>query len=105
MPIDKVNESPLLPTPLGLTSIESINDFLTSLVSSLANEERTQAVSVNKIIDSVTGSVALPTYPKANLPSPVLGGLIFVTDDVGGSTPAFSDGVSWRRTADRNVIT
>ncbi len=48
----------------------------------------------------------LPSYPKASLPtaSTNVGCLIYVTDDVGGATPAFSDGSHWRRTADRNII-
>jgi hypothetical protein len=29
---------------------------------------------------------------------------IFVTDEVGGATPAFSDGTNWRRAADRAVV-
>lgn len=29
---------------------------------------------------------------------------IFVTDEAGGATPAFSDGSNWRRAADRAVV-
>lgn len=29
---------------------------------------------------------------------------IFVTDEAGGATPAFSDGTNWRRAADRAVV-
>lgn len=48
----------------------------------------------------------LASYAKAALPSAAtyVRGLIYVTDDIGGATPAFSDGTNWRRTADRNVI-
>lgn len=49
----------------------------------------------------------LASYAKASLPSAATagaGGMIYVTDDVGGATPAFSDGAAWRRVADRNVI-
>lgn len=45
-----------------------------------------------------------PSYPKASLPAATYGRMIFVTDDVGGSTLAFSDGSSWRRVADRAVV-
>jgi hypothetical protein len=50
--------------------------------------------------------VRLPNYAKASLPSAagVTGALIFVSVDAGGSVPAFSDGTSWRRVTDRNVI-
>lgn len=29
---------------------------------------------------------------------------IYVTDESGGATPAFSDGTNWRRTSDRAII-
>lgn len=50
--------------------------------------------------------VVLATFPKSDLPlaSRWVNGWIIVTDDVGGRVPAFSDGVSWRRCTDRNVI-
>ena len=49
--------------------------------------------------------IDLASYAKASLPSAANASrLIFVTDDVGGSTPAFSDGTNWRRVADRAVI-
>lgn len=32
------------------------------------------------------------------------GAMIFVSDETGGSVPAFSDGVNWRRVTDRAVI-
>jgi len=47
----------------------------------------------------------LKSYAKASLPSASPAGkLIFVTNDIGGSVPAFSDGTNWRRVTDRNVI-
>jgi hypothetical protein len=50
--------------------------------------------------------VLLPQYAKAALPtaSTNTGAMIFVSDDVGGSTPAFSDGTNWRRVADRAIV-
>jgi hypothetical protein len=36
------------------------------------------------------------TYP--------LGKIIFVTDESGGSVPAFNDGTNWRRVTDRNIV-
>jgi len=47
----------------------------------------------------------LASYSKAALPSAsVPGSLIYVTNDVGGAVPAFSDGTNWRRVTDRAVI-
>ena len=49
----------------------------------------------------------LLSYTKTTLPSASglgAGHLIYVTNDVGGAIPAFSDGTSWRRVSDRAVI-
>ncbi len=56
----------------------------------------------------------MPGFNKAALPNPASyyseregaagSSLIFVFDDAGGSTPAFTDGVNWRRTSDRAII-
>ena len=54
---------------------------------------------------NVNGFPIAPSYAKASLPSAsVIGGIIYVTDDIGGATLAFSDGTNWRRTADRAII-
>lgn len=73
-------------------------------------EGKILADTVNALVDRTGGPmfacVRLPPYAKAALPSasgyPYA--LIFVTDDAGGSVPAFSDGANWRRVTDRNVI-
>lgn len=53
----------------------------------------------------------IPAYAKANLPAAntfgdgsTFSGLVYVTNDVGGATIAFTDGTSWRRVQDRAVI-
>lgn len=45
-------------------------------------------------------------FAVADLPSPAdtLYGLIFITDEVGGAVPAFSDGTNWRRVTDRAIV-
>lgn len=53
------------------------------------------------------GPVSLAGYPKNALPSAATSGLgatIFVLDEAGGPTPAFSDGTSWRRVTDRAIV-
>lgn len=53
------------------------------------------------------GPVSLGSYSTASLPSASnsgAGAMIFVSDAVGGSIPAFSDGVNWLRCTDRSVI-
>lgn len=52
------------------------------------------------------GPVVLPSFTVATVPSASLWtrGMIYVSDDTGGPTPAFSDGANWRRVADRAVV-
>lgn len=50
--------------------------------------------------------VFLKDYTVATVPVASTGyGLIFVTDESGGATPAFSDLTDWRRTSDLAIIT
>ncbi|MEM9356593.1 MAG: DUF2793 domain-containing protein [Pseudomonadota bacterium] len=49
----------------------------------------------------------LPSFGVSSLPSASTygaGSLIFVTDDSAGAVTAFSDGASWRRTTDREIV-
>lgn len=52
------------------------------------------------------GPINLASYTVATVPtaSDFTGSIIYVSDETGGATPAFSDGTDWRRTADRAVI-
>lgn len=51
-------------------------------------------------------AVVLPSYTVAGAPtaSSYTGGLIYVSNEAGGATVAFSDGTNWRRVQDRTVI-
>lgn len=48
----------------------------------------------------------LPSYTVSTLPSALnqAGQMLFVTDETGGSIPAFSDGTNWRRVTDRQIV-
>lgn len=47
----------------------------------------------------------LKSYTVGTVPSAATaGGLIYVSNETGGATPAFSDGTNWRRVADRAVV-
>lgn len=50
--------------------------------------------------------VQLTLYAKTSLPiaANFTGGMIYVTDEVGGAVPAFSDGINWRRCTDRAIV-
>jgi len=51
-------------------------------------------------------SVLLEIYTVATLPdaSKNESGMIYVSDELGGAQPAFSDGTNWRRVSDRDVV-
>lgn len=67
-----------------------------------------------RYLDDITGrlntnllgaQVQLTSYTVSTLPvATTAGGMIFVTDEVGGAVPAFSEGLNWRRVTDRSII-
>lgn len=53
------------------------------------------------------GAVVVESYTVATVPSASgvgAGGHIFVTDETGGATGAYSDGTNWRRYSDRAIV-
>ena len=44
------------------------------------------------------------SYTVATVPTAVAGGVIYVSDETGGATMAFSDGTNWRRMSDRAIV-
>lgn len=56
--------------------------------------------------DAMQAPLRLISYTVATVPTASLweGALIYVSDETGGATPAFSDGTNWRRVADRAVV-
>ena len=55
---------------------------------------------------SIEGPVGLPSYTVAGVPNATkyTGSIIYVSDETGGATVAFSDGTNWRRVQDRVII-
>lgn len=53
-----------------------------------------------------TAAPVVPTYTVAGVPSAstYARGIIYVSDESGGATIAFSDGTNWRRVSDRAVV-
>ena len=81
----------------------------------LTNEDGTQTDNIIDFFSDITlrfnewllgAGVKLPAYVKASLPDAGVNQQmqIYVTDDVGGATPAYSDGTDWKRYSDGNVI-
>lgn len=56
--------------------------------------------------NSATNPIVLESYTVATLPtaSDWESGLIYVSDETGGATLAFSDGINWRRVQDLAVV-
>lgn len=52
----------------------------------------------------VDGVIKTKSYVVASLPTVVVGGIIYVSDETGGAVLAFSDGVDWRRVTDRAIV-
>lgn len=56
-------------------------------------------------IFSAARHLQLRSYTVGTLPSAAVAGqMIYVSNEVGGATPAFSDGTNWRRVADRAIV-
>lgn len=64
----------------------------------------TERLSVGVSAVTVTNQLVLPSYTVANLPTGVSGGLVYVTDEIGGATPAHFDGTDWRRVSDNAIV-
>lgn len=61
--------------------------------------------SGNIVATVKSGSLQVKYFLKAALPSATIqGGLIYVSDDIGGSVLAFSNGTNWLRVTDRAII-
>jgi len=77
------------PTKQGVLLLRAINDL---------------KARVGGILGEALGP--LPSYTVTTLPDAEANArcLIFVSNETGGATIAFSDGVSWRRVQDRAVV-
>ena len=56
--------------------------------------------------NTLTPDITMPTYTVATVPNAATNvrRWIYVSDEVGGAVPAFSDSVNWRRCTDRAVV-
>ena len=72
----------------------------------------TDSISVSYDLGFITtygpvfpGLFTLPSFTVLTLPSASPAGqMLFVTDETGGSIPAFSDGTNWRRITDSHIL-
>lgn len=78
--------------PIGGTKIQNS--------SSSIEQESTGELSLS----GADAQFVLPEYTVSTLPTGQIGGMIFVSDESGGSVPAFFDGSDWRRVTDRAIV-
>ena len=101
---NKLPRSPILPAP-------GVDPYDLSLHSALY-QHFMELLGIGNLAILSDGSnklerpVVLATYTVAGVPTASLwtAGVIYVSNEVGGAVPAFSDGANWRRVTDRVVI-
>lgn len=59
-----------------------------------------------QVYENITDIKELRSYTVANLPdaSELEAHILYVSDESGGATLAFSDGTDWRRVSDRAIV-
>lgn len=100
----KVSRTAILPRPPG-ADVFAMATYLTDLVKSLYRIFSEQAQAINDVVEP-NEPVPQPEYLVAALPtaSNYEGHTIYVSDETGGATLAFSDGTNWRRAQDRAIV-
>lgn len=92
----------------AVSSGAAIGDYLTSVAAGLTYLSVASAEMIYLPLAGglLTGPVRLPTYTVAGVPDAAtyITGLIYVSNETGGATPAFSDGTNWRRVSDRAIV-
>lgn len=99
----KVTTTPILPRPPG-ADLYSIAGYLADLVKSLYRALAEYSQSLNSVVEP-DEPVPMPSYAVADLPDATEyeGHQLYVSDETGGATLAFSDGTNWRRVQDRVI--
>jgi len=86
-----ITDSAILSTDLGLIADSSTQSYNLGLIFAGGLVYPSQFI--------------LPSFTVSTLPSVnPAGQMLFVTDETGGSIPAFSDGTNWRRVTDRQIV-
>jgi hypothetical protein len=110
--VDKVNNPPALSTAYGgAPTVEGLRQTIQDLIGSLIRELSAHAQRINSSIvttgeTSMTAPFVVMTFTVASLPAAATWtqGLVFVSNESGGATLAFSDGTNWRRVQDRAIV-
>lgn len=106
-----VNKSPALARPGLAYSIDALRQFDIDLMRTLLDELAAHALRVNGMLardgtEPMEAPLVTVSYTVATLPDATLyeAGVIYVSDETGGATLAFSDGTNWRRVQDRAIV-
>ncbi len=106
--VRKVPDSPILPRPRGEDTVVPFLKTFSAILSQILNNI---SYRVNRLLsvdgqDAMTGPLVLQTFTVATVPTAAdwTQGLIFVSDETGGATIAFSDGTNWRRLQDLVIV-
>jgi hypothetical protein len=87
-----------------ITEIVTLTDDLGLVTDTITQEADLGALVISGLI--YPDQFVLPGYTTSTLPSAsIVGSMIFVTNESGGSVPAFADGTNWRRVTDRAIVT
>lgn len=72
-----------------------------------SNLSREWLIWFTQIFRALNGPVRMSSYTVSGVPDASVyeGGVIYVSNESGGATLAFSDGTNWRRVQDRAIIT
>lgn len=102
----KVSATPQISRP-GIGARQFDIDLVRSVFNELLYHARrlNAAVTVDGV-DAMTAPLPLMSYTVAGVPTASLweGAIIYVSNETGGKTIAFSDGTNWRRVQDRTII-
>jgi len=107
----KLPDTPALPKQTGLSSSNSIAAYLNVLTRVLTDILTQINYRINRMMsldgtDAMTGPIVMQTFTVATVPTAAswTRGIIYVSDETGGATLAFSDGTNWRRVQDRAIV-
>lgn len=101
----KVPNTPALPRPVDTGDSRGLYAFARDLASRLYNVLSEHAQRLNTAVMSDEPIPHL-SYVVADIPDPTVseGATIYVSNEAGGKTLAFSDGTNWRRVQDRAIV-
>lgn len=100
-----VPPTPNLPRPAGYGDTKGLFQFGQNLVSALFKVLSEYAQRLNAAVTN-DGPIPHVSYTVATVPDATIyeGSTIYVSNETGGKTLAFSDGTNWRRVQDRNIV-